>query len=359
VRRRRGSAPEEARLPAARLPGGELSPAAAIGRRVLFAVLLITFIAGVTWLDRGGYRDANGDGVGLLDAFYYSTVTVTTTGYGDVVPETDGARLLTTLVVTPARILFLILLVGTTLELLAERTRQGWTVRRWRARMRDHIIVCGYGTKGRSAIKVLQAQGTEDDGIVVIDTDPAATERATGVGFASITGSASSTDVLRSAGIDRARVIVVAPDRDDSAVLITLTARELNPRIVIVAAAREAENVHLLRQSGADSVITSADAAGRLLGLATRSPRVVELLEDLLSVGEGIDIVERAVTEEEVGGPPRQDGQLVVGVVRDERMLRFDDPAASRLNAGDRVVCLRPGDAGSGARRAAADGSAP
>jgi voltage-gated potassium channel len=61
--------------------------------------------------------------VGLLDAFYCSTVSVTTTGYGDVIPVTERARLLTTLLVTPARILFRIILVGTTLEVLAERTR--------------------------------------------------------------------------------------------------------------------------------------------------------------------------------------------------------------------------------------------
>ena len=59
----------------------------------------------------------------LLDAFYYSTVTITTTGYGDVRPVSDEARLVTTILVTPARILFLIILVGTTLEILAERSR--------------------------------------------------------------------------------------------------------------------------------------------------------------------------------------------------------------------------------------------
>ena len=92
-----------------------------------------------------------------------------------------------------------------------------------------------------------------------------------------------------------AAAVIVAPDRDDSAVLITLTARELNPPARIVASVREAENAHLLEQGGADSVVVSSGAAGRLLGHAVHSPRVVQVLEDLLSVGEGLDIIEREV----------------------------------------------------------------
>ena len=100
--------------------------------------------------------------------------------------------------------------------------------------------------------------------------------------------------------------MIVATDRDDAAVLVTLTARELDPDATIVAAAREAENVHLLKQSGADSVILSSAAAGRLLGQAVHSPQTVEVLEDLLSVGSGIDLVEREVGEAEAGHGARR-----------------------------------------------------
>jgi len=90
--------------------------------------------------------------------------------------------------------------------------------------------------------------------------------------------------------------VVVAVSRDDAAVLATLTARELNPSATIVAAVREDENAHLLHESGASSVITSSSAAGRLLGLATTAPHITEVLEDLLSVGSGLDIVKRPIT---------------------------------------------------------------
>ena len=251
-------------------------PLRAIGVRVAIAVGLLVLVALITYVGRDGYRDAAGGGISLLDAFYYATVSVTTTGYGDIVPVSEAARLWTTVVVTPARVLFLIILVGTTLELLAERYRSVYRQRRWRSSVRDHVIVCGYGVKGRAAISQLRGQGTDPASVVVIDTDHAAIARANADGYAAIVGNASDSATLREAGIADARAVVVAPSRDDAAVLITLTARELAPKAFIAAAAREAENAHLLRQGGADSVISSSDAAGRLLGLATRSPRIVE-----------------------------------------------------------------------------------
>ncbi len=91
----------------------------------------------------------------MLDAVYYATVTLSTTGYGDIVPVSDGARLANILLVTPLRVLFLIILVGTTLEVLTERTREEWRLNRWRSNLRDHTVVVGFGTKGRSAIQTL------------------------------------------------------------------------------------------------------------------------------------------------------------------------------------------------------------
>ena len=325
-----------------RLPRSDRSPLEYLLRRVAIAVGLITFTAMIAYLDRGGYRDANGTPVGLLDAFYYSTVSVTTTDYGDVIPVTDRARLLTTLLVTPARILFLIILVGTTLEVLAERTRTHYRERIWRKTLRDHIIVCGFGVKGQAAVATMLAHGNEPAAIVVIDERVEAVEDARRRGHAGVVANASASSALEAAGIREAAAVVVAPDRDDTSVLITLTARELNPGARIVASVREGENAHLLEQGGADSVVVSSGAAGRLLGHAVRSPKVVQVLEDLLSVGEGLDVMEREVTTDEAGRPLAELPATapVIAVVRGDDVLRFDDPRASELRAGDRLVCL-------------------
>jgi voltage-gated potassium channel len=158
---------------------------------------------------------------------------------------------------------------------------------------------------------------------------------------AAVDGNAARQEVLLEAGIREASALIVAPDRDDTAVLITLTARELNPDICIVAAVREEENVHLLHQSGANSVITSSGAAGRLLGLSTKTPQITEVMEDLMTVGAGLDIKERTIGPDEAGpAPVGPDGAIMLAVVRDEEVIRFGDPRIGTLQAGDRLVEL-------------------
>ncbi|HMJ02646.1 MAG TPA: potassium channel family protein [Conexibacter sp.] len=323
------------------LPGGrEQTAGQRIARRVVIAVAVIVFVAIVTYLGRDGYVDAAGGTISLLDAFYYATVTVTTTGYGDVRPESDTARLVTTILVTPARVLFLIVLVGTTLELLAERTRAAYRLTRWRKTLKNHTIVCGFGTKGQSAVDELRARGVAPSELLIIDPRAEARERAVAAGLAAIAGDAGSVDVLRQAGVEQAAAVVVAPDRDDAAVLITLTARELNPDATIVAAVREEENAHLLRQGGADNVITSSGAAGRLLAMGIRSPTVATVLEDLLVGGEGLDLMEYRVERDGMTHAEAADGAPVIAVVRDRTTLRFDDPRAQALQEGDHLICL-------------------
>jgi voltage-gated potassium channel len=323
-----------------RLPSSERSPLSVLLRRLGIAALLVVLVSLITYADRDGFRDSSGDPIDLLDAFYFGAVSVTSTGYGDITPVTDTARLVNVFVVMPAGVLFLVILVSTTLEVLAERTRTVYREKRWRRTLQDHTIVCGFGVKGRSAIETLRAHGIAQ--IVVIDARPDVVEDARRAGHAGIVGDASSSATLESAGVRGAAAVIVAPDRDDSAVLITLTARELNPRARIVASVREGENAHLLQQGGADSVVVSSGAAGRLLGHAVKSPRVVQVLEDLLSVGEGLDVTEREVTPEETGQPLGSvpTSAPVIAVVRGEDVLRFDDRRVGDLRAGDRLVCL-------------------
>ena len=256
------------------LPGAETSPLSKIRGRVLIALGLVTLVALTAYIGRDGYVDPDDGSISVLDAFYYSTVSITTTGYGDIRPASEGARLVNTVVVTPARILFLILLVGTTLEILAERSRQAYRVARWRRKLKEHTIVCGYGVKGRSAVRTLIGKGTDPGEIVAIEQRAEARALATADGVAAVAGSAANQEALIEAGVREAAAIVVATDRDDTAVLVALTARELNAEATIVASVREEENVHLLHQSGADAVITSSGAAGRLLGLSTQTPQV-------------------------------------------------------------------------------------
>jgi voltage-gated potassium channel len=315
-------------------------PVQQVVRRVLMALAVLLVTVAIVYADRDGYHDNAGDRVDLLDAFYYATVTLSTTGYGDIVPRSDSARLANILFVTPLRVLFLIILVGTTLEVLTERTREEWRLSRWRSTLRYHTVVVGFGTKGRSALQTLCATGLKKEQAVVVDPDERVIDTATADGYAGVPGDATRSEVLLRAEVQKAKQIIIATQRDDTAVLVTLTARQLNRSAKIVAAVREEENAPLLRQSGADAVITSASAAGRLLGLSVLSPSAGKVLEDLIQQGSGLDMVERPVTKAEVGKSVRETEDLVVSVLRGHRLLGYDDPEASRLQLTDRLITI-------------------
>lgn len=330
--------PPHALLNIVRIPTSVVqSPWWLIIRRMFYAFLLVLFVACLAYFDRDGYEGMET----FVDALYYSSVSLSTTGYGDVSPQTQNARLVNTLIITPARLVFLVLLVGTTLSVLTEESRKTLVIRRWRKKMRNHTIVIGYGTKGRSAIAALLADGVSPSQIVVVDTDKEVLDQASAQGLVTVQGTATRSDVLKLAGVNRARAVVVAPNQDDTAVLITLSVREIAPSATIVASVRESDNSHLLRQSGADSVVVSSETAGRLMGLATVTPSVTEMMEDLLSPDEGFSIAERLVTEEEVGGNPRVLEDVVLGVVRSGELYRIDSSEAETIEPGDRVLYVR------------------
>jgi len=313
------------------------TPWSLIARRFFYALLLIVAVAFVVYLDRDGYSEP----LTFIDALYYSAVTLSTTGYGDITPVTQSARLINIFLITPARVAFLMLLVGTTLSVLTEDSRKTLQIQQWRNSVRNHTIVIGYGTKGRSAIDALIAGGASPSSIVVIDPDPAALTVAEKRGLITVHGNGTKSDVLRVAAISRARSVIVAPSSDDTAVLITLSVREMAPSAMIVASVREGENQHLLMQSGADSVIVSSETAGRLLGIATVTPPVVEMMEDLLSPDEGFAVAERPIADDEVGANPRHLADIVLGVVRSGELYRIDSPEAETVEPGDRLLYVR------------------
>ena len=328
------------------LPAPVVGPVRAVLQRVVIALTVLTAVALLVWVDRDGYTDNSDGAVDLLDAFYYATVTLSTTGYGDITPVADGARLVNILVVTPLRITFLIILVGTTLEVLTQRTREQLRQNRWRSSLRNHTVVVGYGTKGRSAVRALVDDGTDPAQIVVVDPDLDHIADASDDGLAAVHGDGTRADVLRRAEVEHAVRVIVAVPRDDAAVLVTLTVRRHNPKAYVVAAVREAENAPLLRDGGANGVVVSSEAAGRLLGVAAASLSTGAIFEDLLVPGQGLELAERDVLREEVGLPPRACSDLVVAVIRDGQTQMFNAEQNLKLRRSDRVVVVRASGGG-------------
>ena len=327
------------------IPEPFVSPTQRIIRRVIYATLALFAAVMIVYLDRDGYRDVQDNQLSFLDCLYYATVSLSTTGYGDITPYTPTARLINVLVITPLRVAFLIVLIGTTVETLTTQSRQALKIQRWRSRVRNHTVVVGYGTKGRTAVAAMVGDEVAPADIVVVDENSSALEGAKSAGLVTVRGDATKSEVLRLASAQHAKSIIVATDDDASAVLVTLTARELAPNAQIIAAAREAENQHLLQQSGANTTVVSSETAGRLLGIATQTPSVVEMMEDLLTPDAGFALAEREVEPKEVGGSPRHIPDIVLGVVRGGQLLRVDEPDVDALELGDRLLYIRSAEA--------------
>ncbi len=326
------------------LPERNVTPGKQFALRAAIALACIIITTAVVYFGRNGYRDITETPLTLLDALYYATVSLSTTGYGDITPVTADARVANILIVTPLRLLFLIVLVGTTIEVLTQRTRAESREKSWRKRVQHHSVVIGYGVKGRAAVSTLLQAGERADRIVVISQDRHAVEEASRQGVFSVFGDARREDVLKQAMVERASKVIVATDADDTTVLITLSVHRLNSGATIVAAARESSNADLIRASGATSVVPTAESAGQLMGLASVAPEAGTLMEDLLDPGKGLEVTQRPVTRDEIGmdiGALRSQGQIVLAVVRDGQTIRFDEGGVKVFQRGDQLVVIR------------------
>jgi voltage-gated potassium channel len=317
-------------------------PLRALSVRLALAVLLVMITVLIIYLDRGGYRDVNNDGLTLLDCFYYAVVSLSTTGYGDITPATPDARLVNVLIITPARVLFLIILVGTTLEVLTDQYRNTLRVSRWRRKLKDHVIVCGYGTKGRAAVGALLETGFDKSRIVIVESRDAALRQASANGLVAIEGNATRSSVLHQADVKHCKAVIIATDTDEASVLISLTVRQLTAgQVRIIAAVREQENAALLKQSGAHHVIVTSSTAGRLLGLTTTAPPLIDVVEDLLTPGQGMALAMRSAERDEVGRNPRDLQTLVVALIRRGKVVALGGEQTITIETGDMLVYIR------------------
>jgi voltage-gated potassium channel len=321
------------------LPRSSANPFRSAARRLLVAIVVLNTIATVVWLDRGGYTDIDGR-VSWLDALYYATVSASTTGYGDIAPVTDQARLVNVLLVTPLRVIFVVALIGSVFEVVTAAARRLYRQRSYERRLTGHTVIIGYGTRGRAAVKALLEKGVDRARIVAIDRDPLAVDEAVAAGLAAVHGDATRDGVQRAAQVAGAGTVIVAVSQDATSVLATLTTRRLAPEARIISSVREADHAPLLHDSGANSVVVSSETAGRLLGVAVSHPPAAGVLTDLLTPDQSLMLRERPLAEEEAGRSPRQAAGLVLAVVREGRRLPYYDDEVGVLLEGDRLIVV-------------------
>ena len=302
------------------------------------AVLVLLVVIGTL-----GYRWI--EGMGWVDAAYMTIITVGTVGFGEIQPLSQTGRVFTMgLIVVGVGVgawaisNLVEVALGQTLWTSVQRRKMTQSL----SDLRDHYVVCGHGRLGTRIVRDLAARG---ESFVVVDMDPGLEETFLAHQLPHVIGDATHDDVLRRVRVDRARGLVSALDSDASNVLAVLTAREMNPRLLIVARANAEQSESKLRRAGADRVVTPDDIGGHRLALALLRPAVHDLFNEIFSFGLDIAVDVGQIT---IPASSPFAGQTVAGC--DLRRMRNVSILAVREPGGDFVLnpdaqrVLRPGE---------------
>lgn len=314
-----------------------------LGWRMALALALIGIALAGHWMDRDGLRDNTDGKVSFVDVVYFTMITVTTVGYGDIVPVTDRARMFDTFVVTPVRLFVWLIFLGTAYDFLLRRVWEKWRMRSLQRGLNGHVIVAGYGTSGTEAVVELLRRGRQQDAIVVIDPHADAAVRAEAEGVMVVEGDASRNATLEAVKVAKASAMIVAAGRDDTSILIVLTARRLAPALPISVVIRSEDNEALAVQAGATTVINPASFAGLLLAGSTSGPHLAEYMMDLAGLHGAVSLRERGVAPDEIGKPL---AAIATGaglrLYRGGQRFGFWQPEARALQAGDTIIEVVP-----------------
>ena len=313
--------------------------------RVGLVFALIAIVLVIHWVDRDGLRDNLDNHFSFIDVLYFTTVTVTTVGYGDIVPVSPQTRLFETIIVTPIRLFVWLIFLGTAYSFFIRNRFYRWRMVRIQQALNGHIIVCGFGTSGSEAVHELIARGIDPHEIVVIDSSETALAKAEELGCNIMCGDATRDRTLTDVRIDRARSAIVSAGRDDTSILITLTARHLAPAVPISIVVRNEDNELPARQAGATTVINPVSFAGLLLAGSCSGPHISDYLADLAAASGRVKLHERRALPEEIGRPLSAVATgLGVRIYRGEVPVGFWEDEAKALQPGDIIVEIVPTD---------------
>jgi voltage-gated potassium channel len=308
---------------------------------LVIGLLMLAIV--VHWLERDGLKDSFDGNVSFLDVVYFTMISITTTGYGDIVPVSNQARMFDAFIVTPIRIFFVLIFIGTAYTFVFRRTWDKWRMARIQESLCGHIVVAGFGTSGAEAVDELIALGTPAQDIVVVDPSAEALERAQSLGCAIVEADATRDKSLQAVRIAKAKALIVSTGRDDTSILIALTARHLAPKLNISVAVRNEDNELLARQAGASTVINPVSFAGLLLAGSTTGAHIADYIADLASSSGRVRLAERVVRGDECGRPLSAVATgLGVRLYRDGKPYGFWEPEAQSLLPGDCVVEILP-----------------
>ncbi len=319
-----------------------------LGIRLGLAIFLLAIVVAIHWWDREGLVDNLDGEVSFSDVIYFTMISVTTTGFGDIAPISDRARMVEAVIVTPIRFAVFFIFVGTAYNFIIKRSWETYRMKRIQEQLSGHIVVLGYGVSGSESVAELIERGTDPRDIVVIDPSEERLLAAEGLGCNVLAGDSTRDNTLEAVRISKASNVLVSAGRDDTSILIVLTVRALAPDVPISVVVRADDNESLARQAGANNVINPVRFTGLLLAGSAKGAHIADYLADLASVTGRVQLVERLVTDAECGCAisALDSGGRGLRVYRDGKALGFWEEECQNLRAGDVVVEIVPTESG-------------
>ncbi|MFW5486898.1 MAG: potassium channel family protein [Desulfovibrio sp.] len=288
------------------------------------------------------------EGWNVVDSFYMVVITLATVGYQEVHPMGDVARLWTAFLILGgvgsfmyiASMFFQLLVEGRLQRILARRR-----VRKMISSLDGHFIVCGYGRIGSIVVEQLTK---ENYPVVVVEKDQDLIDSLRTEGILCISGDATSDETLEAAGLDKARSLITALSHEASNVYVTLTARQLNPNLTIIARADNRAHIQRLKRAGADRVVMPHIIGGMRMAQSVLRPSVTNLLELAMQgtvelemeehvVGPSSELVGKNLIESEIR--PRFN-VIIIGIRKVDGEMVFNPDAHFVISSGDTLVTV-------------------
>ncbi len=308
--------------------------------RLLVPFLIILLLLGIGTV---GYILI--EGMPWIDALYMTVITFSTVGFGEIHPLSANGRFFT---------IFLIILgfafvaygidylLSAQLDNLFRRRRDMQKI----ARLQNHVIVCGYGRVGKSAVKSLQDSHRD---VVVLEKNETMIEELLKTSVPFLEGNATHDEVLQQAGIERAWGLIVCTGDDSVNLFIVLSARALSQKLHIVARCIDADNEHKMRLAGANRVVSPHSIGGTHMANIIVRPHVtdffdvvtldggIELWVEELTIAEKSSLAGKTVGEADIR---RQTGVTIIAVMRYRHEAAKMPTSDTELNVGDELIVL-------------------
>ena len=285
------------------------------------------------------------EGWSILDSLYVTAQTVTTVGFGDLTPRTPYGRAFAVIFMMVSVGIVLYALTSTVQAIVHSELFARYGHSRKMSKMRDHFIICGAGRVGSHLMRSLRAaNGT----FLVIESDSAKVEALVDLGVTVLPRDATLEETLREAGVQYARGLATCLPDDADNVYVVLTARDLNPKLHIVARAAEEQAESKLIRAGANRVVAPTIIGGHRMAMALTKPAVGDFLDSItanhlelgfeqLEVDPESTLVGRKLSESVIRS---ELNIVIVSIRRDDGEIIFNPSGETKIEGGDMLICI-------------------